>query len=306
MKLTIFYLFAFVIWFHNLFAYPISPRPLRNLIIESENIVYGKVTAIKKNKASSTGWDESHIAVFKIYEVLQGKIRNTENVEIYFSPEFSCPMPAHYEKGQTVLAFLDKEKGKEIYNTHALSYGSKPLDDKEFSHYKNRILEMQNILKIKDDEEKRDKTVDWLISCASEKSTRWEGLYELSPESDFMSFYDNRENIFVRNFKLNDDQTKKLRNLFFKIDKLEYIDLGLVDLIANEDDPEVLAVLTNHFKKSDKDFFWSGDFFMKKIADLSKREDLKMIIKKKDGIDMMDDNYEKLSEDLMREFAEKL
>lgn len=306
MKPRFFYLFAFLLFCHHVLAYPIAPRPLRNLIIESENIVYGKVTAVKENKEPVRGWAESHIAVITIYEVLQGKIHHKGNVEVYFSPEFSCPMPAHYEKGETVLAFLDKEKGKNIYSTHALSYGAKPINVEEYSHYRNRILEMKTILEIKDEEEKRNKTVDWLILCASEESTRWEGLYELSPESDFMSFYDDRKETFSRNFKLNDDQVQKLRHLFFKINKFEYTDLGLVDLIVKEDDLEVLNFLTMHFKKSEKDFFWSGNFLMKKIADLSKRDDLKMIIKKKDEMDMLDENYEKKSADYMREFAQKL
>jgi len=306
MKLKIFFLITFIIFSNHLFAYPISPRPLRTLIVESENIVYGKVTAITENKASSKGWDETHIAVLKTYEVLQGEIRNKETIEIYFSPEFSCPMPAHYEKGQTILAFLDKKKGKYIYSTHALSYGAKEMNKHEFSHYKKRILEMQNILTIKDTDQKTKQTIDWLILCVSEKSTRWEGLYELSPESDFMSFYDENKKNSDKNFKLQDDQIQKLRHLFFDIDKLEYSDLGLIDLITEENDPEVLDFLKKHFKKADKDFFLSGDFLMKKIADLSKRDDLKMIIQKKDKMDMFDENYEKRSSEIMKEFAQKL
>ena len=158
MKLKTFLTAVLITISYTLFAYPISPVPLRKLIMESENIVYAEVVDIKANKnRKQNDWFKSDIAVLKVYDVLQGSIRNTGTVEVYFSTEISCPAPAHFEKGTFTLVFLHKEKMDERYYTHALSYGSKEMNEKDYSVYKKRILEMQNILKMKNEEEKHTK-----------------------------------------------------------------------------------------------------------------------------------------------------
>ncbi|WBV54088.1 hypothetical protein [Chryseobacterium gambrini] len=291
----------------NLFAYPISPMPLRKLIIESENIVYGEVLDIKSNKkVKEHDWLKSEIVVLKIYDVLHGNIKSGQIIEVYTSSEISCPAPAYYEKGKLTLAFLYKEKKEDRYSTHSLSYGSKTLEKEEYSVYKKRILEMQNILKIKNEEEKHAKTVDWLVECALQKPTKWEGTYELSPESDFMSFYDRDKDTFVRKFELNDNQKEKLRLYFLSQKKLEYSDLGLLDLVAMPNDKELLSFLIGRFKESYNDFIFEGNFFMSRIADLSGRNDLKEISEKNEKLDMFSENYDQKNKEILTEFASKL
>lgn len=307
MKLKSFLLLILTILSYNLFAYPISPMPLRKLIIESENIVYGEVLDIKENKkVKKHDWFKSEIVVLKIRDVLHGNIKPDQIIEIYTSSYISCPAPAYYEKGKLTLAFLYKEKNDDRYSTHSLSYGSKTLEKDDYSVYKKRILEMQDILKIKNEEEKHIQTVDWLVECALQKTTKWEGTYELSPESDFMSFYDRDKDIFVRKFELNDTQKGKLRNSFFSQKTLEYQDLGLIDLITKPNDKELLDFLITRFKETHKDFLFEGNFFMSKIADLSDRNDLKEISEKNEKLDMLSENYDQKTKDILNEFASKL
>ncbi|GAA5085909.1 hypothetical protein GCM10023210_07180 [Chryseobacterium ginsengisoli] len=307
MKLKSFLLLILTVLSYNLFAYPISPMPLRKLIIESENIVYGEVLDIKENKkVKKHDWFKSEIVVLKIHDVLHGNIKPDQIIEIYTSSYISCPAPAYYEKGKLTLAFLYKEKNDDRYSTHSLSYGSKTLEKEEYSVYKKRILEMQDILKIKNEEEKHIQIVDWLVECALQKTTKWEGTYELSPESDFMSFYDRDKDIFVRKFELNDTQKGKLRNSFFSQKTLEYQDLGLIDLITKPNDKELLDFLITRFKETHKDFLFEGNFFMSKIADLSDRNDLKEISEKNEKLDMLSENYDQKTKDILNEFASKL
>ncbi|GAB0156756.1 hypothetical protein CHRYSEOSP005_20230 [Chryseobacterium sp. Alg-005] len=307
MKLKSFFLLILIVFSYTLFAYPISLMSLRKLIIESKNIVYAEVLEVKQNKnVKDDDWFKSEIAVLKVYDILQGNIKSTQIIEVYTSSGMSCPAPAYYEKGTFTLAFLYKEKNDNRYSTHALSYGSKVLNKDEYSIYKNRILEMQDILKIKNEEEKHIKTVDWLVECALEKATKWEGTYELSPESDFMSFYDHDKDTFERKFELNKTQKEKLRTALFSQKTLDYYDLGLIDIISKPNDHELLSFLVTRFKESYKDFLFEGSFFMSRIADLSERDDLKQIVKKNEEIDMFDENYDKKTKEILNEFVAKL
>lgn len=165
---------------------------------------------------------------------------------------------------------------------------------------------MQDILKIINEEEKHAKTVDWLVECALQKPTKWEGTYELSPESDFMSFYDRDKDTFVRKFELNDNQKEKLRLYFLSQKKLDYSDLGLLDLVAKPNDKELLSFLISRFKESYNDFIFEGNFFMSRIADLSGRNDLKEISEKNEKLDMFSENYDQKNKEILTEFASKL
>lgn len=142
-----------------------------------------------------------------------------------------CPAPASYPKGETIITFLDKtEKG---YNTHALSYGTKILDNEGIKIYKSRILEMQQINLIKNSNEKLLATTNWLFKCAKNKVTRWEGTYELSPESDFMSFYDRSDKKNEIRFTLNPKQRNELRQRLFLETNFKYVDLRANALKTN-------------------------------------------------------------------------
>jgi len=304
MKLRLLILIILITLSHNLFAYPVPPTPLRTLVSEAENIVFAQVTDIKQNKGENKKeWNKSFIAVLTIKEILQGKI-NSKTVEVYFSTELTCPLPAQYEKNTQILVFLDKDDNK--YSTHALTYGLKTLEQSEYEIYKSRILEIQKILKITDKKERRIKTVDWLIDCASNPVTKWEGLQDLAPQSDFISYYDWNKEKFIRTYQLNKDQKQRLRNLFFNIQKLDYDDVGIIDLIIIQNDKEVLKFLIDQFNKFRNEEYWCKDSVMIQIANVSNREDLKNIVKRKKGLTMFDENYEQETININREFINKL
>ncbi len=285
----------------SLFIYPITPRPLRKLIIESEYIVYADVIEIKSLKTNNN-WNDTK-AVLVLREILQGKIKN-DTIEVFFSSGMICPAPAIYIKGAKVLAFLDKHKKR--YSTHALSYGSKLINDEGFKIYKSRIIEMQNILKINNKDQKVKKTINWLIDCAVNPSTRWEGVYELSPQSDFMSYYDQDKRTFIRKYELNDNQKSKLRQAFFQIENLRYTDMGLIDLVVKNNDTELIDFLIKQLKESDLEKLWYKDFLMMRIAKFTNRDDLKEIVKKIEELDYMDKKRDDKANELAKKFIEKI
>ncbi|MEI9908963.1 MAG: hypothetical protein WDO71_04415 [Bacteroidota bacterium] len=133
----------------HLFAYPISPRPLRKLIVESEYIVWARVLnvgSIKSTKKNENIW-EKDFALIVITELLQGKLQ-TDTIRVYFCSGMICPAPGVLFKNEEALIFLDKREKMEGYEVHALSYGVKHgLNQDEYETYKSRIKEMQTILK---------------------------------------------------------------------------------------------------------------------------------------------------------------
>lgn len=285
----------------SLFAYPITPRPLRKLVMESEFVVYADVIEIKTIETNDHRSDTKAILALK--EIIQGKIKN-DTIDVFFTPNMICPSPARYEKGTTVLAFLDKMK--KGYSTHALSYGSKTIDSVGFEVYKSRITEIQNILKLKNEDEQTKKTINWLINCAIEPTTRWEGIYELSPQSDFMSYYDQDKKTFISKYKLNDTQKSKLRQAFFTIDNLTYADMGLIDLVVKKNDSELIDFLIKKLKECDIEKMWYKDFLMTRIAEFTDRDDLRKIVKEIEMLDYMDKKREEKANQLAKEFIDKI
>lgn len=299
-------LFALVILLgvsHSLSAYPISPRPLRKLIIEAKYIAYATVVRIEETKVNDY-WNDTK-AILAIKEVLQGRIRS-DTIEVFFTPFMICPAPAQYREGTSVLAFLRKAKKSDGYTTHALSYGAKTLDDSEYEIYKQRIIEMRHILRMDNNEIQTPRTIDWLLKCAINPVTRWEGVYELSPKSDFMSYYDQDKQTFVLKYRLNGTQKALLREVFFEIDELQYYDLALIDLIVEETDPELLEFLINKVKNTNTEKVWYRKFIFVRIAEVSNRDDLRMIVREMEELDYFDENRDEKENELARAFLEKI
>jgi len=153
-------------------AEPISPRPLRKLINEAELIIQGKVifTGVINTPGSAYPID---YALIKVEEVIQGKTQE-DTLKVQFYSNLVNPEPPVYRTGEEVIAFLDKDKKNDCYNTHALSYGLKHFTDKEGIHvYKQRILEMQFINILANGREKDKAIVEWMVRCATNKYTCW-------------------------------------------------------------------------------------------------------------------------------------
>ena len=264
----------------SLFSYPITPRPLRKLIIESENIVWAKVLKIDTEKQNDEKdiW-ASQYALLQINEMLQGDLKACL-VKVYFSSGMICPAPGVFYEGEEVLTFLDKREKKEGFWVHALSYGVKhKLGENGYNVYKERIKEMQALLAKKESREKNDQILEWLVKCAEHKATRWEGTYELSPESDFMSYYD-KDGPVRRDIFLNKSQRQRIFDALLTTDTLEYDDLSLVDISSGINDSAMLCFLKEGLLKVKKDYAWNAYGIMERIVLLTANDTLEKLMEK--------------------------
>ena len=295
----------------TVFAYPIRQRPLRQLVIESQYIIvgyviktYDKENNIKEENGKTVIRFGPKIAQIAVLENLQGQIKK-DTIEIEFSTGMICPEPDKYLDNTYVISFLDKNKDKK-FQTHALSYGAKTLKSEEIKIYKNLITEIQQILKIKDENTQFDKTVEWLLKCAENPVTRWEGVAELSMHSGFWFQHFCDENAFLkkgitednyRNF-LSKTQRNRYKKVLFTSNELP--EFNAVDLVYKDNESEVDDFLLDKLKKIKEEHYWVANEFMKRLKhkndpcemsdllkkfnelqfDKNKRKELKEIIEK--------------------------
>jgi hypothetical protein len=170
-----------ILCFSEVGAYPIPPQTLRMLTRGSDLIVTARVervTLVKGEDGFNTG-----IARLNILSVLKGG-EGSENVDVYYEPDMVCPAPPHYEEGATVLAFLRRSQDSPGYFTVGLSYGAKSLNNRGIEVYSARIRELIEIEEQTDPNARRERLVEWLVRCAEETATRWEGVYDLFNSRD--------------------------------------------------------------------------------------------------------------------------
>ena len=164
------------LWFAEAGAFPIDPQTLRMLTNDSELIVSAsveKITLIKREDGFNTG-----IARLKILSILKGA-EESQSVDVSYDADMVCPAPPHYEEGATVLAFLARSQDSPGYFTVGLSYGAKSLNNRGIEVYSARIRELIEIEEQTDPNTRRERLVEWLVRCAEEPATRWEGAYDL-------------------------------------------------------------------------------------------------------------------------------
>lgn len=242
-------------------AYPIEPRPLRRLIAESEYIVIGHVIGIEKLMKADNALDANTVASIRIQEVLKGTIPDPV-VDVAYNPNYICPAPPHFEANTDVVVFLNRRKG--TWYVHALSYGVKMLSASGLAAYRSRIIEMREILAIKDSYTQFFETVEWLVKCVEHPETRWEGTYELSPQSDFMSYYARTE---FKPFQsmLSADQRERLKAALLNTAEAGYADLGLIDLVYRGNEKEVHGFLLNFLRRLPDSRVFTASEYMERI-----------------------------------------
>lgn len=247
-----------ILFIFNAESYPITPRPLRKLIEESEYIVVVHIRDLKELKSSE---DYPREAVLDVREVLQGIVKESV-IYVKYNADYICPAPPHFKKDADAIVFLDKRHGE--FAVHALSYGVKLLTTAQIEVYKERILEMQNILKTVDRDQKFLETTEWLVKCAENPATRYEGVYELSPGSNFMSYYDRDEKQPFE-FTLSDNQKLRLKNALIATTSDSYDDFGLVDLVYARYTKDVFPYLLDRIRHLEDNHLWYADGYMNRI-----------------------------------------
>jgi len=262
-----------------LMAYPITPRPLRKMVMESDYILHGKVLKLGTRvvKKGNDMWDRNY-ALIVVKEWLQGK-PGYDTIEVAYAAGLICPAPAHFIEGEEEIIFLDGDKkNKKQFGVHALSYGVKNfLTDTGIAVYKKRIREMQHILQLDDEDQRQEATLAWLVACACNKYTAWEGIYELSPKSDFMSFYDD-DPAMPKELALKQQQRQQLMDALLENDTLTYHQTGLIDMVVGLNDTKLLPFLKKQLLMIPQEDMWYATGIMQHIVKLTRNDELESLL----------------------------
>ena len=263
----------------SVFAYPIAPCPLRKLVIQSDLIVWAKVIKTGSTISSKENPDfrERDYALLVVNEILQGNLTQ-DTLKVFFTARMICPEPGVFYENETALAFLDKIKDGDGYWIHALSYGAKHgLSRQGYEAYRSRILEMKEILKLKDDTNRDEIIIDWLVKCAEQSSTRWEGVYELS-YSNSLSFYGYDE-WAKKTIYLNACQLTRLFDALMKVDTIKPADMGLANLVKGVNNSLLLSFLKSKISLINDEGLWLAGDVMRRITKLTENKELEAILK---------------------------
>lgn len=162
----------------------VPPQPLRTLYRTSARVVVARVGATEVTEREES---VSHVrTALHVERSLKGKdegpvvfVRHVTWVED------GVEKPGTFERDERLLVFLKRAEEGDDYEVDDANYGVKKLTDDELKVYVARIGELESV-------EARlpaDKTalVEWLVRCAEEPATRWEGAYELMLSADALA-----------------------------------------------------------------------------------------------------------------------
>jgi len=172
-------------------ACPIQPppQPLRTLYQLNERVVVARVGAkevlkIEEEVASVRvalhvtenvkGAPVQSVHLYRTEFVGGEAEKDEEELTIYAYS--GRPVP-RLRQGERYLFFLNTREEGDGYEVNDESYGIKKLSDDDLKVYLERIKELADLTR----REPEDKlaVVEWLVRCAEEPATRWEGAYEL-------------------------------------------------------------------------------------------------------------------------------
>jgi hypothetical protein len=280
---------------------PTNPQPLRKLVKGSQVIIEGlvlKTAPLDPDKDSEAAKHWSHKVSIQVITVLQGKAA-ADTIEVFYSPDMVCPIPDRYIAQTRIIAFLDRVPKTNGFYTHALSYGVKALAQPGLEVYKQRIREMQGILQQGNEMVQKEQTINWLVKCAQDPATRLEGTYELTPGTYFQSTPGaGQDDIKVYNLK--QEQKASLFQVLIKTDTLTYSELGLIDLVWNYDNDQLVKLMSRQIRLKSNEWF-AGDL-MKRINAILADPRLDKIIEEYESTRREDKNTEKKQRKILKDF----
>jgi len=216
-------------------------KTLMDLCRESELIVVAEVirsTPLRENNGPDEG-----CAVLKINTTVKGEA-DADTISCYYWTRIICPSPPNFIEGSTVLAFLNKRNDNDGYYTLGDGFGAKTLSNEGLDIYLARIKEALNILKTSDRTD--DEIIEWVVRCAEESVTRWEGVYELYRNSGMAKqFPDSCVNYSK---KLTSDQVARLYDIVLQTDYFASPESWIIGAIRESADDRLASLLIKCLK----------------------------------------------------------
>lgn len=166
----------------NAQACPVSPpQPLRTLYQMSERVVVANVGASVQIEVE----DNSRLmrTLLNVSETLKGDANEHASYVYHWvwqgtREDVAEVNNGQFEFGDRLLVFLNRREKGDGYAVNDTRYGVKKLNDDDLKVYVKRIKELDAILRQKQPDV--GDITEWLVRCAEEPATRWEGAYELS------------------------------------------------------------------------------------------------------------------------------
>lgn len=184
---------AFAFAFERALACPVQmpPQPLRTLYKVSERVVVARVRAREVVKV----YDGTEVASVRIalhvtenvkgapaellhlrHDEYIGKDAEEEPVDEQVSVFSGRTIPT-LKRGERYLFFLEPLEEGGVYGVNDESYGIKQLSDDDLKVYLERLKELAEMTRR--GAEDKHALVEWLVRCAEQPATRWEGAFEL-------------------------------------------------------------------------------------------------------------------------------
>ncbi|HLL70800.1 MAG TPA: hypothetical protein VK363_05170 [Pyrinomonadaceae bacterium] len=163
------------------FACPIEiSKPLRALYTESELVAVARVgDSVKvEQKHPLMGLTRT---VLHVSSLLKGESKEVRekvvNLYHYVWGAQNADSPNTYSKDDVLLVFLRTREGGDGYVPTDYERGVKKLPPDDLKVYVSRIEELSVIMR--DVKPSAEVITEWLVRCAEEPATRWEGAFEL-------------------------------------------------------------------------------------------------------------------------------
>ena len=274
-------------------------QPLRLLYAESDLIVtarVGKSVPIKKEdegKFMKTALDVS--------ATIKGERKQSTVYVYHWAWGDDKNFPGGYTTGDKLLVFLRRSEEYKGYETVSPYYGVKNLPDADLHTYIQRIEELAAISR----QAKPDATaiVEWLVRCAEQPATRWEGAYELTQNAkrvnDDVRAADNTNEVSIEavepgiqsgkqspataneedghnNFGalLTDKQKDQLKAALFKTTEIKQSDMPLIQLVRSWKDKQLVPYLVWQLRHIEADPSMMAQQIIIIIADLSNDKEI--------------------------------
>lgn len=162
-------------------AFEGPPPSLLWLVHQAELIIVADVTGMVEIDDPNVALGKIPVAAkLDVIQVLKGRA-GSDKVEVDLGPQMTCPTPARYVVGETVIAFLSKRDRR--WYTPYLAHGTKVAPDAQIPAFATRIKELVAIQSAKNEELQRRYFAEWSVRCAEQPVTRSEGINLLAMEA---------------------------------------------------------------------------------------------------------------------------
>ncbi len=248
-------------------------HPLRTLYTNSDRVVIARVG--ESAVVETAGESQTLATTLQVSSTLKGA---DHKAMLYVYHSVYGDEQRLFKPGDNVLLFLtqrEKQKkqkaGYELYDTFR---GVKKLSDNDLKAYARHIKELADYLK--DGKLENAELVEWLVRCAEDQATRWEGATELAAsarelrdrqeeESDEAEEVDVEEETATTEqateepaatddedselvAKLSEAQKDRLVKALLGVDKFNEGDLELLEVVTYFKDSRLIPFLVSHLR----------------------------------------------------------